>query len=115
MTVAGRGSVGAGSPPPIGPIALAISTLRDLDMPWVEIDQILAATDPRIVRRYLDLHLERSEERLAQERAILAGIEALLAAGAYGESDTPAERGSSLSVGAATARNGTRSRGRIVL
>lgn len=55
--------------------ALAVRILRDLGMPRAEIDQILATSDPRVVRRYLDLHLERLEERLAEARATLVGLE----------------------------------------
>ena len=37
-------------------------------MPPEEIDAILAADDPEVIRRYLDLHRERLEERLADQR-----------------------------------------------
>ena len=47
-------------------------------MPGPEIDEILRTNDPRLIHRYLELHRERLEERLAEQRATLAGIEALL-------------------------------------
>ena len=43
----------------------AAGTLRRAEMPRVEIRAVLAADDPEIVRRYLELHRERLEERMA--------------------------------------------------
>ena len=37
-------------------------------MPPEEIDAILGADDPDVVRKYLELHEERLEERLADQR-----------------------------------------------
>jgi hypothetical protein len=48
-------------------------------MPWAEIDAILETDDPRLVRRYLHLHVERLEERLADQRSLLMSIEPDLA------------------------------------
>ena len=62
-----------------GPIAWAIQTLRDQGMPWAEIDAILGTDDPQLVGRYLELHRERLEERVAEQGATLASIESLLA------------------------------------
>ena len=37
-------------------------------MPPEEIDAILGADDPEVIRKYLELHEERLEERLADQR-----------------------------------------------
>jgi hypothetical protein len=55
--------------------------LRRQGMPPEEIRAVLAAGDPTTVRRYLELHRERMEERLAEERRILASLEGTLAEG----------------------------------
>lgn len=49
-------------------LALATPVLMDQGMPPEEIDAILGADDPEVVRRYLELHEERLEERLADQR-----------------------------------------------
>ena len=49
-------------------LALATPVLMDQGMPPEEIDAILGADDPEVVRRYLELHEERLEERLAEQR-----------------------------------------------
>ena len=48
----------------VGSVASAVRALRDLGMPWAEIDRILATSDPRVVRRSLDLHLEMKGGRM---------------------------------------------------
>jgi hypothetical protein len=48
-------------------LALATPVLRDQGMPPEEIDAILGADDPEVIRRYLELHTERLEERLADQ------------------------------------------------
>lgn len=68
--------------PRIGSTALAVAALSDLGMPWTEIDAILEAEDRRLVRRYLQLHAERLEERLADQRSLLLSVEPILAAAA---------------------------------
>ena len=78
MTVVDRGSVRPESSPPFGPMSRTAGRLRDLGVPGAEIDEILQTDDPRLIHRYLELHRERLEERLAEQRATLAGIEALL-------------------------------------
>jgi hypothetical protein len=50
-------------------------TLRRLGMPSDEIHALLSATDPEVVRRYLELHRERLEERLAEHVETLLSIE----------------------------------------
>ena len=62
-----------------GSIGWAINTLRDQGMPSEEIAAILGADDPVWVRRYLELHRERLEEHLADQRRTLARLERLLA------------------------------------
>ena len=61
-------------------IAWAIGALRDQDMPSEEIATVLGADDPELVRRYFELHQERLEEHLADQRRTLARLERLLAA-----------------------------------
>jgi DNA-binding transcriptional MerR regulator len=55
-----------------------IVTLRRQGMPLPEIRAVLAAGDPAIVRRHLELHRERLEERLAEQRRALAAVESSL-------------------------------------
>jgi hypothetical protein len=71
-------SIGA-RPRGVGSTALAVATLSDLGMPWAEIGAILETNDPRLVRRYLLLHAERLEERLADQRKLLLSVEPILA------------------------------------
>jgi hypothetical protein len=61
-----------------GVAAWAIRVLIDQGMPWTEIGSIVASEDPELVRRTLELHRERLEERLAEQRAELDRIEPLL-------------------------------------
>jgi hypothetical protein len=52
--------------------AWAACVLQDQGMPRDEIHAVLATDDPDLVRRYLELHRERLEERLAADlRALL--------------------------------------------
>ena len=53
--------------------------LRSQDMPPNEIRAVLTTGDPELVRRYLELHRERLEERLADQRRTLAALERVLA------------------------------------
>ena len=61
------------------PMAWADITLRHHDMPSEEIRAILEADGPEIVRRYLELHGERLEEKVAEQRRTLACRERFLA------------------------------------
>jgi hypothetical protein len=65
-----------------GSVAWATSTLTRQDMPREEIRAVLAAHDPETVRRYLELHRERLEERLrerlAEQGRTLADVERFL-------------------------------------
>jgi DNA-binding transcriptional MerR regulator len=49
--------------------------LRRQGMPPEEIRAVLAAEDPVVVRRLLELHHERLEERTAEERRQLVSLE----------------------------------------
>lgn len=61
-------------------IAWAVGTLHDHEMPADEIRAVLAAEDPEVVRRYLELHRERMQERVANQRRTLASVERSLTA-----------------------------------
>ena len=50
-------------------------TLREQGMPAAELQAILRSDDPVIVRRYLELHRERLEERLAEQVRALERLE----------------------------------------
>ena len=50
-------------------------TLREQGMPAAELQTILRSDDPVIVRRYLELHRERLEERLAEQVRTLERLE----------------------------------------
>ena len=50
-------------------------TLRRQRMPLDEIRAVLRTDDPEIVRRYLELHRERLQERLAAQVGTLSSIE----------------------------------------
>jgi hypothetical protein len=79
-----------------GVAAWAIRVLIHQGMPWTEIGSILGSDGPKVVRRTLELHRERLEERLAEQRADLDRIEpilleALVGAGSF--ADAPGEPG----------------------
>jgi hypothetical protein len=61
-----------------GSIAWAIATLRQQGTPSREIAAILEADRGQLVRQYLELHRERLEEHLADQRRTLARLERLL-------------------------------------
>lgn len=52
-----------------------VRTLRSQRMPLQEIRALLTTDDPEIVRRHLELHRERLEERLTAQVRSLASIE----------------------------------------
>jgi hypothetical protein len=58
----------------------AAAILRRQRMPAGEIRAVLAAGDPAIVRRYLELHRERLEEWLVGQRRVLEAVEGWLMA-----------------------------------
>ena len=75
------GSLDAGVPVDLdGSIAWAISGLTDQDMPSEEIATLLGTDDPGLIHRLLELHRERLQEHLADQRHTLARLERLLAA-----------------------------------
>jgi hypothetical protein len=63
-----------------GSIGWAITVLTDQGMPSREIGTMLGADDPELIRRLFELHRERLEESLADQRRTLARLESLLAA-----------------------------------
>jgi catechol 2,3-dioxygenase-like lactoylglutathione lyase family enzyme len=56
----------------------AAHVLREQGMPLLERHAVFGTDDPRTLRQYLDLHRERLEERLMDQRAVLECIEGLL-------------------------------------
>jgi DNA-binding transcriptional MerR regulator len=68
----------------------AAALLREAGMPPDEIRTIVTTADPELARRYLELHLERLEERLAAQRRSLASVERLLST-SRARSGAPAE------------------------
>lgn len=57
----------------------AAALLRESRMPPDEIRTIVTTAEPELVRRHLELHIERLEEWLAAQRRNLASVEELLA------------------------------------
>ena len=56
----------------------AVHELQRLGMPPTEIHTVLVTDDPNVVRRLLELHRERLQERLADDVARVGRIEASL-------------------------------------
>ena len=61
-----------------GSIAWAEKVLRDQEMPPDELRVVLATADVELVRRHLELHLERFEEWLISQRRGVAAVERIL-------------------------------------
>jgi hypothetical protein len=59
-------------------IRRAATVLRDQGMPSDELDVVLTTPDHELVRRHLELHVERLEERLTAQRRMVAEIEKIL-------------------------------------
>jgi hypothetical protein len=53
----------------------AVDTLSLSEMPAEGIRAVLSAEDPATVRRFLELHRERLDERVAEQRRRLASLE----------------------------------------
>jgi hypothetical protein len=70
----------AGETATSAPITWAERVLGCQEMPSEEIGSILATDDVEVVRRYLELHRERLQERLADRFRELDTVEAQLAA-----------------------------------
>jgi hypothetical protein len=68
----------SGCPRPSGSIAWAIDRLWEQAMPSEEIATIVAARETQLVHRFLELHEERLEEQLMDQRRVLGRIELLL-------------------------------------
>ncbi|HEY2965174.1 MAG TPA: hypothetical protein VGJ99_02715 [Actinomycetota bacterium] len=62
-----------------GSRAWAETVLRGQGMPPDELRVVLTTPDRELVRRHLELHLERLEERLVTQRRRVAAIERILA------------------------------------
>ena len=62
----------------IGPLAWAERVLRDQGMPREELGVVLTSEDAEIVRRHLDLHLERLEESFDGQRRRAASAHRIL-------------------------------------
>jgi len=69
--------------------------LQSQEMPPDEIRAILTTDDPELVHRYLELHRERLEERLADRRQTLAALQHVLAESAADRSPVTAPASSS--------------------
>jgi hypothetical protein len=94
-----RGSGGPRDEPiPIGrdAIAWAARTLRRYEMPPDEISAVLGADNPEIVRRYMELHRERLEERLAEQLRALTGLERLLVQAIFAAPESTADTRTSI-------------------
>jgi DNA-binding transcriptional MerR regulator len=78
VTIDLRGPAGPARTTPDGSFVPAVRALLDLGMSPDEIDEILEADDPRLVHRHLELQRERLNERLADQLATLAAVDALL-------------------------------------
>jgi hypothetical protein len=57
----------------------AETVLRDQGMPPDELRVVLTTADRELIRRHLELHLERLEERLVTQGRWVAAIERILA------------------------------------
>ena len=67
-----------GRPVASGSIAWAEMVLRDQEMPPDELRVVLTTGDHELVRRHLELHLERIEECLITQRRSVAAAERIL-------------------------------------
>jgi hypothetical protein len=59
-------------------LAWAEIVLRDQGMPPDELSVVLTTPDRELVRRHLELHLERLEERLVEHRRNVAAVQWIL-------------------------------------
>jgi hypothetical protein len=60
-------------------VAWAEMVLRDQEMPPDELRVVLTTADPEVVRRHLELHVERLVEWLITQRRRVATVERILA------------------------------------
>jgi hypothetical protein len=63
---------------PRDPTVWVETVLRRQEMPEDEVRVVLTSADRTLVRRHLELHLERLEERLIAQRRTVAAAERLL-------------------------------------
>ena len=66
-----------------------VGTLRRQEMPAEEIREILTTGDPEMVRRHLELHRERMQERLAEQQQTITSLERTLTEGLIERSSAP--------------------------
>jgi hypothetical protein len=71
-------------------VAWAECVLREQEMPVDELRIVLSNADRELVRRYLDLHLERLDERLASQKRRIEAVGRILA-GPRGRRAAPLE------------------------
>ena len=60
-------------------VAWAEMVLRDQEMPPDELRVVLTTADPEVIRRHLELHMERLLEWLITQRRMVARVERILA------------------------------------
>jgi hypothetical protein len=77
------------SGPSAVPVAWAIGVLRAHEMPSEEIRAVLTTDDPELVHRYLELHGERLDEWLVDQRRTLTALERVLAESADARRSRP--------------------------
>ena len=73
------GGPAAGGMDRLGALAWAEMVLRDQEMPPDELRVILTTPDRELVRHHLELHLERLEEWLSNQRRRVAAVERIVA------------------------------------
>ena len=89
-------------------LALATPALRDQGMPPEEIDTILDADDPEVIRRHLELHRERLEERFASQRRTISQLMQAFTSGPADRRSTARRRRKSRRLVLLTASGGDR-------
>lgn len=72
-------------------IAWAARALRRYEMPPDEISAVLGANTPELVGRYMELHRERLEERLADRLRALTGLERLVVQAIFASPESTAD------------------------
>src|SRR5580765_274925 len=55
--------------------AAIVARLRALDVPLLQVREVLQARDPRVTRRILDTHREHMRERLAETERIIEELQ----------------------------------------
>jgi hypothetical protein len=81
------------------PVAWAEMVLRDQGMSWDEIRIVSTTADRERVRRHLELHVERLEEWLGEQRRTVAAVERVLTEASEREQPGRADRSLPCEVG----------------